>query len=150
MNILKDLVEKKNGKLSETRGISIKHDGRAGAILAKLLIAETDRGFSSTMTLIDPQMNKSSRLHGAGLRLGRIAGEELNQILVVRNTGDKLTKISGKVIYTNETEDNNEVVSIEISSRNIAANQTKTINLKRIIDSANIPSDVEIAGIEME
>jgi len=66
---------------------------------------------------------------------------------LARNTGNKRTKISGKITYTNE---NDEVVSINIPKRNIAPNSTKTINLHRIIKIANVPESVKIAGIEMK
>ncbi len=150
LGVIKDLDGKNNGTLHETGGVSIKHNGTPGAVLAKMLISDADKGFSSTMTLIDPEMNKSKRLHGAGLRLGKIAGEELNQVLAVRNTSDEAANISGKIIYTKGNGETEEVISIDVQTKNIAPNSTKAINLKRIINAANVPAGVEIAGIEMK
>lgn len=146
LDIFRDLVDKPNGTLHTTGGISISHSGSAGAILARMLIARPTKGFSSTMNFIDPQMTASNKWHGAGLRLG-IGGERLRQILVARNTGNQTTTMGGKIPYTNLS---GEVVSINIPPTSIAPNSIKTINLQNLIESANVPESTKHAGIEME
>lgn len=146
LDVIRDLVGKNNGTIHTTGGVSISHTGAAGAVLARMLISKANKGFSSTMNFIDPQMTASSKWHGAGLHLGKINNKKLRQTLVARNVGGETTVVSGKIHYTN---DNGEVVSIDVSPTNIAPNSTKTINLQNSIDAANVPASVKYAGLEM-
>ncbi|CAN5184214.1 hypothetical protein BH20ACI1_BH20ACI1_13830 [soil metagenome] len=98
------------------------------------------------MNFIDPQMTASSKWHGAGLHLGKVNNQKLEQILVARNVGGETTVVRGKIPYT---KNNGEVVSINIPPTNIAPNSTKTINLQDVIDAANVPASVKYAGLEM-
>ncbi|HWP44588.1 MAG TPA: hypothetical protein VNO14_15180 [Blastocatellia bacterium] len=64
------------------------------------MIQDASAGFSSALLLADPQKAKSSSLHGAGLRLGEIAGEELTPMVVARNIGNKAAVLRGRIPYT--------------------------------------------------
>ena len=146
LDVIRDLVGKNNGTIHTTGGVSISHTGAAGAILARMLIAKANKGFSSTMNFIDPEMTASSRWHGTGLHLGSVNNQKLQQILIARNVGNETTTVSGKIPYTNN---DGEVVTINIPPTNIAANSTRTINLQNAIDAANVPPSVKYAGLEM-
>ncbi len=146
LDVIRDLVRKNNGTIHTTGGVSISHTGAAGAILARMLISKANKGFSSTMNFIDPEMTASSRWHGTGLHLGSVNNQKLQQILVARNVGNETTTVSGKIPYTNN---DGEVVTINIPLTNIAPNSTKTINLQSAIDAANVPASVKYAGLEM-
>lgn len=145
-DVIRDLVRKTNGTLHTTGGVSISHTGTPGAVMARMLISKASKGYSATMNFIDPEKTASSKWHGAGLHLGKINNQKLQQILVARNVGNQTTTVSGKVQYTNN---NGEVVAIPIPSTNIAPNATKKINLQSSIDAANVPSNVKYGGLEM-
>ncbi len=81
-------------------GISIRHSGEPGDLIARTMIQDASAGFSSAAQLTDPKKAKSSNLHGAGLRLGEIAGEELTAVIVARNISDKATVLRGRIPYT--------------------------------------------------
>lgn len=68
--------------------------------LARAMIQDASAGFSSAVQLTDPQKAKSSSLHGAGLRLGEIAGEELTPVIVARNISNKAAMLRGRIPYT--------------------------------------------------
>jgi hypothetical protein len=145
LDIMRDVVGSADGSLQTKGGISISHSGEAGAVLARMLISNADAGFSSSVTFVDPQMTVSKKWHGAGLHLGKVNGENLRQILVARNTSEAATLVSGKINYT---DGNGNVVPVIVPDTEIAAHSTKTINLRPILQAANVPASVKFAGLE--
>ena len=96
----KKLSDKQGGTLAEAGGISINHTGAPGGLFACALIQEPSVGFSSIIEFRDPLAAKSSRLDGAGLRIGKVGGEELSQVAVARNLADGPTTLHGHIVYT--------------------------------------------------
>jgi len=86
--------------LLEAGGISISHSGEPGALIARAMIQDEFQGFSSAVQLSDPKKGKSSCLHGAGLRWGEIAGEELIPVIVARNISPTAAVLQGRIPYT--------------------------------------------------
>jgi len=86
---------------AEVGGISIQHTGTPGALMARGLIQQPSTGFSSGIWFSDPQKFKSSRLDGAGLRLGIVGNEGLRPVAVARNIGDAETVVTGRIPFTN-------------------------------------------------
>lgn len=127
-------------------GISITHTGTTGAVLAKMMIAKPDSGFSSTMNFIDPEATLSQKWHGNGLRIKNLNGDSLRQILVARNSGNQVARIRGKIPYTKP---NGDMAAVDIPETEIVANGTKIINLRDLIVNANVPASVNYAGIEL-
>jgi len=95
----RDLSDKPT-TLVNAGGISIRHSGQPGDLIARAMIQDAAAGFSSALQLADPQKAKSSSLHGAGLRLGEIAGEELTLVVVARNISNKTAVLRGRIPYT--------------------------------------------------
>jgi len=81
-------------------GMTITHSGRPGSLIARTMIANPATGYSSSMQFIDPGKSRSSRLHGAGLRLGAAAGEEMTPVIVSRNISDRTATLRGRIYYT--------------------------------------------------
>jgi len=86
--------------LLEAGGISISHSGEPGALIARAMIQDASKGFSSVVQLSDPKKRKSSILHGAGLRWGEIAGEALIPVVVARNISTAAAILRGRIPYT--------------------------------------------------
>ncbi|HEX8195611.1 MAG TPA: hypothetical protein VF571_05315, partial [Pyrinomonadaceae bacterium] len=147
LDIMRDLIGRQNGTLHKTGGISITHNGAPGAIMARMLISQKSRGYSSVVNFVDPTNQRSSKLNGGGLRLGSINGDELEQIVVARNVGDEQTTVRGRIPYTNE---NNDVVFVTIPEIQLNPNEVETLDLKQAVRQANIPANVTFAGLELE
>lgn len=127
-------------------GASVNHTGSPGAVLSSILIAEPLTGFSSVLELRDPELAASSRLDGAGLRIGRVANEQLKQIAVARNVGDETSVLTGRINYST-SEGVNGV--IPISDVTMQPGETAKVDLLTAIKKARL-GDVAVAGVEFE
>ncbi|HEY3457025.1 MAG TPA: hypothetical protein VGK64_20770 [Bryobacteraceae bacterium] len=97
---LENAFRKDERRLSKVGGVSVQYIGDPGAVSAVGFIREPKTGYSNVIEFADPQTMKASRLDGAGLRIGTIAGEELIQRAVVRNVGSAPTTVKGQIPYT--------------------------------------------------
>ncbi len=148
LDILQDLVGQQNGGvIKKEGGISITHNGGAGALMARILVSDAGDGYSSVANFTDPTTALSSKFNGGGLRIGAIGNDQLNPIVVARNIGTTTTTVSGQIPYTNA---NGEVAFVQIPATQIDAGESKSINLKPAIQAANLPSNVTFAGINLE
>jgi len=143
---VQDFAENGRGTLSKIGGISINHSGSPGALLARALIAEPETGYSSVVEFSDPQTAKSSRLDGAGLRIGKIAGEQLTQAAVARNVGDSSSVITGRIAYAMSDGSTNEVSLPQV---HLAAGEVREVNLAEAIKASGLRS-VAAAGLQFE
>jgi hypothetical protein len=127
-------------------GISVKHSGPKGGVLALGLIQEPEAGFSNVMEFQDPQMGKSSRLDGAGLRFGEVDGEALTQAAVARNVGDSQIALKGRLVYTRKNGTQGLIPLTEISLAPGQVHQMDLIAAVGQIDTAKVIS----LGLEFE
>lgn len=127
-------------------GISIRHSGAPGALIAYGFVQERSTGFSSVIDFSDPQRAKTARLDGAGLRIGNLQGKRLSQILVVRNISSEQVTISGRILCTlgNGTD---EVVGLE--EFQLGPGEMRRINLRPAITQQTRGRRVESAGLEI-
>ena len=140
----KDFTDKHDGVLSEIGGISVTYSGRPGALLAHALIQEPAAGYSSVVEFSDPQAAQSSRLDGAGLRLGTAGNETLTQVAVARNVGATPTILTGRVTYT--TTDGRAGV-VALPDTRLAAGEAKAIRLAAALNERGL-RNVAAAGLE--
>jgi len=70
---LKDVIAREGVLLG---GISIRHDGSPGGVMAQGFIVEPGTGFSANLSFVDPATEGDSKLEGAGLLLGAITEAE--------------------------------------------------------------------------
>lgn len=141
---VRDFVGRRERALSEVGGISITHNGTPGAVLARGLIAEAEVGYSSVMEFSDPQNAKSTQLDGAGLRVGKVAGEKLNPIAVARNAGDAPTTLTGHITYTTNSGSTSNVTLPEVR---LAGSEAKALDLAEAIRRNGL-SDAKAVGLE--
>lgn len=80
-----DELAPRPGGLPLAGSISIRHDGRPTDLLARGWVEERELGFSSEVVFLDPATCKSNSWQGAGLRLGRFLGEEMEPLLLLKN-----------------------------------------------------------------
>jgi hypothetical protein len=140
-------AQRNRSKLSRYGGISVNHTGAPGAMIACGFVQDISAGYSSIIQFSDPQKAKSSRLDGAGLRIGEIAGEELKQIAVIRNVGDGVNKVTVRIPYTLENGNKGEARLPEI---NLQPGETRMLNLDKFIERETHRKSVATAGLELE
>jgi len=130
--------------MQETGGLSIKHSGTPGALIARAMIQNPLIGFSSTVQFADPGKARSSRLHGAGLRLGEIAGEDLTPMLVARNISNETAVLHGRIRYIKK--DGGEAVTA-LREVKLRAGEVKAWQLNEINKQS---AGAESAGLEID
>jgi hypothetical protein len=143
---LRELLNERGVESATIGGISVKHTGRRGAVLARGFIQEPATGFSNVIEFYDPQTFKSSKLDGAGLRIGRVAGQRLKQVAVARNVGDMPVVLTGRIPYT--LKDGTQGV-IDLPELRLEAGETRSIQLARAINQSGITMAAS-AGLEFE
>ncbi len=126
-------------------GISIKHSGAPGALIAHGFIQETNKGFSNVIEFFDPQKAKSARLDGAGLRIEPIAGQELSQVAVLRNVGARAIVVKGRLPYTLN---NGSQEIAELPAQKLAPGEVKKLELTQAIARLSRGVVVATAGLE--
>jgi hypothetical protein len=67
--------------------------------------------------------------------------------LVARNIGDQSSVVSGRLSYTNSS---GEVAFINVPAVQIAANETKSIDVERAVRQSRVPANVTDTGFEFE
>lgn len=147
LEIMEDIVGHQNGHVHTSGGISIEHTGNPGAVLARMFVEKSDRGYSASIPFVDPDNTLSQKWHGNGLRLKNLDGGTLRPVLVARNTSDQSSTISGKIPYTLP---NGEMAGVTVPNTTIAPNSTRELELRNLIQAANVPATIAYAGIELE
>lgn len=147
IDMRQDLASKYGRALPHVGGISIEHSGPPGALVGRALIGDSATGYSSVVELYDPGRAKTKKLHGSGLRLGRIKGERLTPVVVARNVGNSDTIVTGRMPYTANDGSRSEVVLHEIY---LAPGEAKTVELAEAVDASGVGKNVAAAGLEFE
>lgn len=128
-------------------GITIEHNGAAGAIMARMHISEPNKGYSSVMQFTDPTTAVSSKMNAGGLRIGSIGSDKLEPVVVARNIGNTLSWVKVKLPYTDA---NGNVQNINVPQRLVLAGKTTSIDLRPYLLLANLPASIKFTGIEVE
>jgi hypothetical protein len=147
LDILQDIAGRQNGHVHDEGGISITHSGAPGAVLARMYISKPNKGYSAAVNFIDPEATGSQRWHGNGLRLRNVDGQKVDPVVAFRNVGSQASNVTGRIIYTRP---DGETADIILPSQTINAGQTKSLDLKILINGASLPSSVTYGGIEIE
>ncbi|MCA1591366.1 MAG: hypothetical protein LC754_01650, partial [Acidobacteria bacterium] len=147
LNLPQDLTGKNGGTLAGAFGVSLEHSGARGALLGRALIQEPEAGYSLSGEFIDPGNAKSSRLDGAGLRLGSAGGETLTPVAVARNVSPVETTLVGRVPYT--LADGSAGVVVLPSTR-LAPGEVKIVDVGAAIRRGGPVRGVASAGLEFE
>jgi hypothetical protein len=138
-------------------GLSLEYNGDLGSLMARGFVEHLERGFSSNLTFLDPEMPQSERLHGAQLFLGQTdallglpAGMSFTPWLLLRNTTTQPMRVEISVNYSIRA--NTEVAGqARIPAFTLAPQQVRRINLKESLRSVvQIPERIHSAGLEIE
>jgi hypothetical protein len=140
-----DVIARRGGRLAQIGGITLEHNGGAGALLARVLMQDAAVGYAMSARFYDPQKGKSTKLHGAGLRLGEIDGEHLTPMIVARNVGDAPTTVTGRVPYTKA---DGSVETTMLPELRLAPGETKLVDTK-VLKQSKLGNE-GAAGLEFE
>ena len=102
------------GIVMKEGGITIEHNGAAGAVMARMHISEPNKGYSAVMQFSDPTTAVSSKMNAGGLRIGSIGSDKLEPVVVARNIGNTLSWVKVKLPYTDA---NGNIQSINVPKR---------------------------------
>lgn len=133
--------------LPEIGHIHLEHSGPKGALMARVLVQDAGTGYSVVAELLDPEKSRSSRLHGAGLRLGKVAGEELTPEVVARNIGDSPTTVTGRIPYTRR---DGGLGFIPLPKTQLAPGQAKAVNVAAAVHGSRFHDPDASVGLEFE
>jgi hypothetical protein len=148
LDVMRDLVGRRGGgTILENGGISINHNGAAGALIARMLVSDDETGYSSIVGFVDPTTAGSSKLNGAGLRVGKIGTDKLEPVLAVRNISSEPSVIKVKIPYTDVSGEVEYAIEPDIE---LLPLRSKTIRLWEILERANLPDSVAYTGLEVE
>lgn len=125
---------------------SITHTGADGALLARAMVQDERTGYSSTVQFSNPQGGKTTQYHGAGLRVGSMAGEPLSPVMVARNVGDVTSVIKSRLPYT--TPDSKGVIALP--DVRLAPGEIKFIDLQHYVEKSRSASNILTAGLELD
>lgn len=144
---LQSLAGGAHARLKDAGGISVTHSGAPGALLARALVRDAGLGFSTFTEFTDPAKYKSSRLHGAGLRLGQAGGDDLTPVVVARNLGPAPVTLTGRVPYT--LGDGTASVAALPPIR-LAAGEVRGVELQALTRAGGFGAEAASAGLEFE
>lgn len=132
--------------LSQLGGITVTHNGQPGGVLTRGMVTMNAIGYSAPIEFIDPSMSKSSALHGAGLQIKSVSGQELQAYLVVRNIGMAATTVTGRVRYTTTNGSTN---VIEMAPLTVLGSDVQSVSALSSLTAIQKDA-VAVAGVEVE
>lgn len=126
-------------------GLSLEHAGSQSALKAHGQIKDAPLGYSNIVQFSNPNSGKSSELHGAGLHLGSIGGEEIEPVVAVKNVGAAQTDVTIKVPYTRADGTSG---TVNLNPINLQPGEMRLANMNPVIQRSR-QEQIEIAGIEV-
>lgn len=141
-----DILGREKENLKKTGGITVEHASPSGSLLARVLMDDAATGYSSSMRFYDPKKAKSTMLHGAGLRLGEVAGRQLLPVVLARNVGATTTNISGRIPFT---KDDGQTDQLTLPVLRLKPGETKLVDTPDAL-LAGIAQSIATAGLEFE
>ena len=131
---------------SEAIALSLEHAGAKEALLARAFISDAERGYSNLAQFSNPTIGKSQALHGAGLRLGTVAGERLIPVVVVRNTSSQTATLTGRVPYTRT---DGTIGMVVLPATHLKRNDVGLLDMRQVARRSETEA-IQVAGLEIE
>lgn len=147
LDVRRDFTEAESNGQSDIEAISFEHSGAKSALLARGMVQDAHKGYSSTVQFSNPLGGKSQQYHGAGLRLGKVAGEMLTPVVVARNVGDTATILNGRIPYTTKR---GETGVVSLAPTKLRPGEIKLIDLPHVIKKGKAGQQIDAAGLEFE
>jgi hypothetical protein len=131
---------------SDVVALSLEHTGAADALLSRVLVYETNEGYSNVVQFSNPVGGKSSEYQGVGFQIENIGSQQFNPVIVARNVGNDAATVTAKVPYTrsNGTKSNITLPALQLSS-----GEMRTFNVQSIVQRV-AQENIKVASIEVE
>lgn len=126
--------------------MSLEHTGANEALVARVFVSEADRGYSNLAQFSNPTVGKSNTLHGAGLRLGIVAGERLMPVVAVRNTSNQTATVIGRVPYTRTDGTTGTII---LPTTSLKRNDVRLLDMRLVVRRSEAEA-IRVAGLEIE
>ena len=143
LNVREDFTQGNVFAKAKVLSLSMTHDGTEESLLAWAMIKNESKGYSNIATFTNPTKAKSNQYHGAGLQLGSVGNDELEPVVVLRNTTDAKVDVNVKVPYTKHDGSKG---TFSINTVKLNPQEVHQVNMQK---AANL-ENVKTAGIEIE
>jgi hypothetical protein len=147
IGVARDIMHREHGAMSRYGGISIRHSGSPGDLLARGFAQDEEVGYSLPIQFSDPASAKSSELQGVGLHLGSAGSDVLTPIVVLRNISTEPTVVTGRLPYTQEDGARN---TISLPHVRLSGGESTVLDISRVMREQNRPWFNGIGGLEFK
>ncbi|HSK72380.1 MAG TPA: hypothetical protein VK892_11825 [Pyrinomonadaceae bacterium] len=143
LNVKEDFPEGSIFAKAKVLSLSLTHDGTGESLLAWAMIKNESKGYSNIATFTNPAKAKSNQYHGAGLQIGSIVNNELEPVVVLRNTTDAKVDVNIKIPYTKQ---DGAKETLSLNTVKLRPREVHQVNMQKAASLKN----VKTAGIEIE
>lgn len=113
--------------------------------MARILLAEPERGYSNVVQFSNPNGGKSAEYQGVGFRIEDVADQELKPVIVARNVGTAAATVTAKVPYTRA---NGTKGIISLPQEQLSGGEMRLLNTQKIIQRVR-QENIKVASIEI-
>ncbi len=147
---VQDVLKEVGGRADDIGqgGLSVSHDGPAGALIAHGFVFSNKRRFASNLNFVDPAAQPTSLLDGTGLPIGRptfAPGESFTPTLFLRNSTSTPQTATVSVQYTAGGEFSAET----LPAVRLKAHETRAVSFSAVAGKLRARK-VEDAGVRVE
>jgi hypothetical protein len=146
LDLRTDFVNGNQFTNSELVGLSFEHCAVKDALLARVMIKETNRGYSNFAQFSNPDKGKSSEYQGVGFQIEDIGSDIFTPIIVARNVGAETANVNTKISYTLENGTKGIVTLPQERLRSNEMSLLKTQKITQLVRREN----VKVASLEVE
>jgi hypothetical protein len=145
LDLRQDFADGQRIGSAQVVGIALEHNGGKSALKAHGQIKDAPIGYSNIVTFSNPNTGKSSELHGFGLHLGAMDGENLEPVVAVKNVGGSLANVTVKVPYTRVDDTTG---ALNLAPITIKSGEMRLLDMSALIQRSR-DEQIKIAGIEI-
>jgi len=145
LDLRQDFADGQRIGSAQVVGISLEHNGGKSALKAHGQIKDAPIGYSNIVTFSNPNTGKSSELHGFGLHLGAMDGENLEPVVALKNVGGSLASVTVKVPYTRVDDTTG---AFNLAPLTIKSGEMRLLDMTALIQISR-QEQIKIAGIEI-
>lgn len=145
LDLREDFTDGNQFANAEIIALSLQHSGVKDALLARVMVAETQRGYSNVVQFSNPNGGSSSEYQGVGFQIEDIANQSLTPVIAVRNVGTATATVTAKIPYARAdgTKD-----SIALPTEQLSGGEMRLLKVQRIIQRVR-QENIKVASLEI-
>ncbi|CAN5691104.1 hypothetical protein BH20ACI4_BH20ACI4_23080 [soil metagenome] len=145
LNLRQDFNDGETFANSNLVGLTLEHSGEKSVLKAHGQIRDSASGYSNIINFSNPNAGKSSELHGTGLHVGTMGGEQVAPFIAVKNVGTETATIQARVPYTRN---NGTTGIVSLTSVNLQAGEFRILDTSAVVTRSQ-QEQIKIAGLEI-